>query len=120
MVNFIKVGLQYTPLKSILGYGIRRTTNIVSERLDKVLEEDIEKEMHRIHGLAIQKFRDGVKKYGPYDPDEDNRSLCVEAMSELVDVINYAVMLIIKLERISLLTSKIEEALGRAGKKRRL
>ena len=120
MLNFIKAGLQYTPLKSILGYGIRRTTSLVNEKLDRVLEENIEKEMHRIHGLAIQKFRDGVEKYGPYDPDGDDRSLSTEAISELVDVINYAAMLIIKLERISLLTLKIEEALGRAGETRRL
>jgi hypothetical protein len=84
------------------------------------LEEDIEKELHRIHELAIQKFRDGIKKYGPYDPDEDDRSLATEAISELIDVINYAAMLIIKLERIALLVSKIEGKLDRAGAIRNL
>lgn len=120
MLNFIKHVLRQTPLRSVLGYSIRRTTNIINEKLDRVLEEDIEREFHRIHGLAIQKFRDGVRKHGTYDPDEDDRSLSTEAISELVDVINYSAMLIIKLERISLLTTKIEEALGRAGKNRRL
>ena len=46
---------------------------------------------------ALQKYRRGEAKYGPYDPTTDTRDMLQEAEEEILDAINYLAMFLMKL-----------------------
>lgn len=46
---------------------------------------------------ALDKYQAGAKKYGPYDPETDQRDMLQEAEEEILDAINYLAMLLVKI-----------------------
>jgi len=53
--------------------------------------------METIFKAALQKYRAGEQKYGPYHPLTDNRDMIRETEEEILDAINYLGMFLIKL-----------------------
>ncbi len=56
--------------------------------------------MEAIFRAALQKYRAGEQKYGPYRPLTDNRDMLTEAEEEILDAINYLAMMLMKLRAI--------------------
>ena len=46
---------------------------------------------------ALLKFELGAAKYGPFDPETDQRDLLLEAESEILDALNYLAMYLIRI-----------------------
>lgn len=53
--------------------------------------------MEAIFKAALEKYRLGEQKYGPYHPLTDGRDMITEAEEEILDAINYLGMFLIKL-----------------------
>jgi len=62
---------------------------------------------------ALQRYRAGEKKYGPYDPGTDARDMIREAEGELLDAINYIAMFLMKLRAMKVDTGAA--AIGQPG-----
>ncbi len=58
------------------------------------------KDMETIFAAALQKYRTGERKYGPYNPLIDGRDMITEAEEEILDAINYLAMLLVKLRAV--------------------
>lgn len=56
--------------------------------------------MEAIFKAALEKYRLGEQKYGPYHPLTDSRDMITEAEEEILDAINYLAMLLVKLRAI--------------------
>lgn len=56
--------------------------------------------LREIFEAALEKFRVGEQKHGPFDPATDPRDLLVEAEREILDAINYLAMHLLKLRTI--------------------
>ena len=68
---------------------------------DQQLDIFLEEEFDDILVYARQKFRDGAKKHGVFNPSDDAETDRIyEAENELVDNINYSLMQITKLRRL--------------------
>lgn len=57
----------------------------------------------QIFKLANIKMQRGVKKYGRYNPKTDKRNLYDEMISEHIDIINYNIM---QIQKINLMKEK--------------
>ncbi len=53
-----------------------------------------------VFGEALVKFRQGVAKYGDFDPATDSRDFLKETEAEILDAINYLAMFLMKLRAI--------------------
>ena len=54
-------------------------------------------EMNKIYDEAYKRYQMGLETYGVFNPHTDTRDLCKEAEDELLDFMNYAGLMIIKI-----------------------
>lgn len=102
--KFLKKQIIKTVSKNpTLKYIKDRTSQILTDKMDEIIEKDIEEQFEAIDKLATQKYRDGAKKYGPWKDEEDNRYFLGELgeiEKEMIDSINYTRMAVIRLRNI--------------------
>ena len=55
-------------------------------------------ELEDIFAAALAKYREGVGKYGRYEPLTDSRDMIREAEAEILDAINYLAMFLMKIK----------------------
>lgn len=56
--------------------------------------------VRRVLAEALLRMDQGRARYGPFDPQEDERDLLLEAEEELLNAINYLAMFVLKLRLI--------------------
>jgi len=66
----------------------------------QVSQLGIEKEFQNVWEYALKRFRFGSLEYGEWNPDKDTRDILEETKEELGDVVIYAGMLLIKINRL--------------------
>ena len=68
---------------------------------------NIEAEFKEVWDYSLSRFRFGAIEYGEWNPDEDTRDIIEETKEEIGDVVIYAGMLLIKLNRLQEKLSKL-------------
>jgi NTP pyrophosphatase (non-canonical NTP hydrolase) len=57
-------------------------------------------DLTNIYKEAFSRYENGKEKYGTYNPFSDKRDMKKEMRDELIDVINYAAMFILKIDKL--------------------
>jgi len=65
------------------------------------MKSDIDKKVCGIFDDALQKYREGEKKYGELDIMKDPRNFLAEAEAELLDMMNYVAFEILRIRKVN-------------------
>ncbi len=79
------------------------------------MKSDIDKKVCGVFDDALQKYREGEKKYGELEIMKDPRNFLAEAEAELLDMMNYVAFEILRIRKVNAQLNKmIQEAKAKA------